>query len=96
MISDDSVLVAATEQLSSSVSEEIVILNLKSGAYYGLNATGSRIWDLIQEPKSVRDIRDILLKEYDVDADVCESALYSLLKELSISGLVEVRNEAPA
>ena len=94
MISDDSVVVATTEQLSSSVSGEIVILNLKSGAYYGLNATGSRIWDLIQEPKSVRDIRDILLKEYDVDVDICENALHTLLQELSTSGLVEVRNEA--
>lgn len=84
------------DQVSSEVSNEIVILNLKTGTYHSLNPVGARIWQLIQEPKTVREIIDTLLVEYDVEVDVCERDLNELLTKLESAKLIEVFHEKMA
>ena len=94
MISTSSIVVAAKDQVSSDLGEEMVILNLKKGVYYGLDGVGVRIWHLIQEPRAVNEIRDLLLDEYDVEPECCERDLLALLEELVAEDLVEVRDGA--
>lgn len=88
-----SVIVVAKEQVSCDLAGEVAILDVKSGVYYGLNAVGARIWNLIQEPRTVKEVRDVLLAEYDVEPDRCERALLALLQELAAKGLIEVKDE---
>lgn len=96
-LSNTSVVVAAKDQVSSNLGEEeVAILDLKAGVYYGLDTVGARIWDLIQEPKTVAKIRDTLLEEYDVEPDRCEPDLIALLDEMSERGLVEVKDDKPS
>jgi len=86
-----SVVVAATEQISCPLGEESAILNLKNSVYYGLNPVGARVWNLLREPRSVRELRDTLVDEYDVGAERCEQDLLELLEKMRIEGLIEVR-----
>jgi hypothetical protein len=89
-----SMVVAATDQVSSELQEgDTAILNLKDGVYYGLNSVGSRIWNLIQSPKSVMELRDTLLAEYEVDAEVCTRELIDLLENLSSKKLIEIQSD---
>ena len=89
-LSDDSMVKASGEQVSSEIDGETVSLNLKSGIYYSLNAVGSRIWQILQESSSVRDIRETIVEEFEVDAERCERDVLRLLSELSAKGLIEV------
>lgn len=91
----DSVVVVSSDQVSGDLQEgNLAILNLKDGVYYGLNSVGSRIWSLLQAPKSVTDIRDTLLSEYDVETEVCTRELIDLLSDLSSRQLIEVNAAA--
>jgi hypothetical protein len=92
MLSTTSVVVAAQDQVSSDLGGEVAILNLKNGVYYGLDEVGARIWNLIQEPKAVHEIRDVLLDEYQVEIERCERDLLTLLEELVAENLVQVRD----
>jgi hypothetical protein len=92
----DSIVAASSEQISSDLSGEVIILDLSSGVYYGLDSVGARIWNLLQVPRSVIEIRNVLLDEYDVEPDRCERDLLSLLEELLGKGLIEVRHETSA
>ena len=89
-LSDEAVVKASPDQVSSEVDGETVSLNLRSGVYYSLNAVGSRIWQLLQESRSVRDIRAAIEREYEVDAERCERDVLRLLNELDAKGLIEV------
>jgi hypothetical protein len=89
-------VVVAKDQVSSDLAGEAVILNLKSGKYYGLDEVGSRIWNLIQEPRTLNDIRNVILEEYEVEPEHCERDLLILLQELAAEGLIEVRDETAA
>jgi hypothetical protein len=92
-ISGNSVVVVTKDQVSADLSGEAAILNLKSGIYYGLNNVGARIWNLLQEPKTINQIRDAILDEYAVERDQCGADLVALLEELLSKGLIEVKDE---
>ena len=92
-ISRSSTVVATEGQVSSDIGDEVAILDFKAGMYYGLDSVGARVWNLIQEPKTVSEIRDVLTNEYDVDPYRCDRDLMALLQSLVDEGLVEVKNE---
>jgi hypothetical protein len=86
-----SIIVAASEQVSCPLGDEAAILNRKNSVYYGVNPVGARVWNLLQQPRSVTELRDTLLDEYDVGADRCERDLLELLEKMRDEGLIEVR-----
>ena len=90
-ISGNSTVVAVKQQVSSEMGDEAVILHLKAGVYYGLDSVGARIWALIQEPKTVDQIKDAILNEYDVEPDQCERDVLALLDELAAEDLIEIK-----
>ena len=89
-----SIIVAAKGQVSTHLGGEAVILGLESGRYYSLNESGSMVWNMIQEPRPVAELRDAILDEYDVESDVCERDLVALLGELAQEGLISVNGDA--
>ena len=91
-----SVVVASKDQLASGIGGETVILGLKAGRYYGVDAVGSRIWQLLQTPHRVAEIRDALVAEYEVERQRCESDLLALLEKMFAAQLIEVSAESRA
>ncbi len=92
-ISKDSTVVVARELVSCDLADEAAILNLKNGVYYGLDAVGARVWDLIQEPRRLGDVRDAIVAEYEVEADRLEADLLQLLRKMMAEWLVELRDD---
>ena len=82
MVSEYTSVVAAKEQVSSDLAGEAVILDLKSGVYYGLNPVGASIWNLIQEPRTINEVRDAILAQYEVEPEQCDRDIKALLEEL--------------
>jgi Coenzyme PQQ synthesis protein D (PqqD) len=91
-IAETSTVVAVPNQISSSLGEEAVILELTQGVYYGLNAVGARIWELLKEPRTAGEIRDVILDEYDAEPEAVTRDLLGLLTDLADRGLIEVRD----
>ena len=91
LLTAHSVVAAARNQVSCDVGGESAILNLDNGVYYSLNPIGARVWKLIEQPRRVGEIRDVLLGEYDVEPGLCESDLFVLLSRLLEQGLIELR-----
>jgi hypothetical protein len=89
-ISLESTVVVAQNLVSSELGGEVVIMDLRSGVYLGLNATGAVIWNLAQQPRKVSEIRDAILKEYDVERERCELDLLAVLGQMAGKGLLEV------
>jgi hypothetical protein len=89
-----SVVVATPEQVSCALGDESAILNMKNSVYYGMNAVGTRVWNLLVEPKSIVQLRDVLLDEYEVEPARCEQDLLYLLEQMRTEGLIEVRGAA--
>jgi coenzyme PQQ synthesis protein D (PqqD) len=93
---DELTIVAAPDQASVDLDDEAAILNLKTGIYFGLNEVGAWIWRLIQEPRTVAEIREAVLGQFEVEPETCQSDLQALLRELEQNQLIEVGPARPA
>jgi hypothetical protein len=67
---------------------EAVVLNLDTGIYFGLDAVGTRIWQLIEERKPLRLILDTLVDEYEAPSDRLRRDLLAFVDQLTGKGLV--------
>ena len=93
-LSPTSKIVAAPDQVSSELAGESVILNLKTGLYYGLNEVGAKIWETIQSPKTFPEICEAIIAEYDVPPEECTQDIEELLDDMIKAKLVEVQDDA--
>jgi hypothetical protein len=90
-ISMQTIVVAASDQVSCRLDEETVLLELRNGNYYGLNSVGSVIWEMIQQPRSIEAVCSAVQEQYSVDAEICRRDVLSVIEELETVGLVEFR-----
>lgn len=86
----DSKAVVVADQIASQLGDESVILNLNDGMYYGLDPIGTRIWHLLEQPRDVREICQLLQADYEVEPAECETAVLALVRDLNARGLVEL------
>ena len=84
----DSKFAIPPQVMARMVGDETVILDLQSGTYFGLDPIGARIWTLIGEGKSLAEICDTVLAEYDVARDVLERDVRDLVHDLSKRKLI--------
>ncbi len=74
--------------MTRTVGDETVILDLATGTYFGLDPVGARIWELLSEGKTLAEVCDRMLDEYDVSREQLELDALRLAQELAEQGLV--------
>lgn len=70
--------------------DEAVLLNLDSERYFGLDQTGTRMWQLATAAPNIDVAYQQLLTEYDVAPELLLEHLRDLLGTLVENGLLEV------
>jgi hypothetical protein len=79
----------ADDVVFRTVGDEVVILSVGSGLFFGLTPpAGPRIWELIDQGKTLDEILAALVAEYDAGEDAMKADLRTLVTELAIRGLV--------
>ena len=90
MITLDTLLNIPAHVLSTKVDQEAVLLDTQTNQYYALDEVGARFWNLLSEGKTLRDIHQTLLDEYQVSPAELEQDLLELLTDLLENNLVEI------
>lgn len=79
--------------MARRVGEEIVVLDLGGGEYFGLPDVGARMWELIVEGKSLGQVSDAIVGEFEVDRLTVEKDLIGLAGLLCGKGLLTLAPE---
>jgi hypothetical protein len=95
-VSLDAAAFASSDQLSTRLGDEVVILGLKDSAYYGLADAGARIWELLQTRRTLEQILETLLSEYEVSKERASADLLALVADLHARGLVAITAPDPS
>lgn len=88
----DQTVVLSPDVLSQEVSGETVLLDLESECYFGLDAVGTRIWQLIREGGELRTIYNTLLEEYEVEETRLRADLEALITDACEQGLITLQD----
>jgi hypothetical protein len=67
--------------------EESVMLDVNTGRYHALNAVASRVWEMLEVPRSISEICLQICEEFDVDKATCETAILAFSEDLVDNGL---------
>ena len=83
-------IIFADTVFAQEVDEEMVLLDMNSENYFGLDEVGTAIWQAMQEKEVLQEVYNTLLEQYDVEAEVLEKDILDFVEKLVESGLVEV------
>ena len=75
--------------ISSDLDGEVVILDMESGKYHGLDTTGTKIWELLENQISLNEIVLQLMTKYSVEREQCTTDVKEFIYQMMDSGLVE-------
>jgi ornithine carbamoyltransferase len=83
-------VIFADTVFAQEVDGEMVLLDMNSENYFGLDAVGTDIWQAMQEKETLQEVLEVLLEQYEVEEDVLKKDLLTFVDKLQESGLVEV------
>lgn len=78
------------DHLAAEIDEELVLMSVEQGNYYGLDAIGADIWKRLDGEVLVSDLCSALEKEYDANAATIQSDVLALLEQLAAEKLIKV------
>lgn len=68
--------------LFGEIDDEIVMMSVERGCYYSLDLSATRIWELLEEPTTLRSLCEQLVKEYEIDPETCRRDVVAFLDKL--------------
>jgi hypothetical protein len=83
------------EVIAAEADQDLVMVSIANGAYYGVSHVARDIWAAIEHPKKISDLIDDLAASYNVDRSSCEEQTLSFLEDLLTERLLQVK-DAPS
>lgn len=92
-ITSRSIVSRTKEILFSDIGEEVVMMDIERGIYFGMDYIASHIWNLIEEPIQVEDLCSALEIIFGVLADECLQDVCAFLDQANKQGLLVVHHD---
>jgi hypothetical protein len=73
--------------IAADMDGDTVMMSIESGEYFGLGGVGTRVWELIDTPRTLAQLTQTICAEYEVDAATCEADISRFLADLLANGL---------
>jgi len=79
----------ATDVVSRTIGTEVVLLDLRSGKYFGLNATGAAIWESMETSSASLDsMMESVRARFEDPGEDLRGDVEGLLGDLESNGLI--------
>ena len=75
--------------IQSKIGDEVVMLDMDTGFYFGLNSVASKIWGKLEKEVSFEEIISDLLNEYKIDKLTCENETKFFLDQLLDKNIIK-------
>jgi Coenzyme PQQ synthesis protein D (PqqD) len=72
---------------------DIVLFSVRAGTYFGLNGTGTCIWNMLAEPRNIGQVLDSLERLYAVSRDDLERDVEPFLRALIKQDVIRIVHE---
>lgn len=95
-MSPQALLSRHADTIATEIDGEVVLMSLATGRTFGLDKRASRIWALMETPRSVEAIVTELLKSYATTAEKCQEDVQAFAQKLADAHLASVAEPAGA
>ena len=84
------------KQIATELDNTVVMMSVEQGKYYGLDSVGSRIWNLLEQPRRIMEVCAIIQDEFAVERETCERDVLDFVSRLVAANLLKVIDESVA
>ena len=77
-----------SDLMTADLHNEIVMMDVDRGSYYGMEEVGAHIWKLLATPIKVTDLVEQLTDSYEVEREQCTTDTVIFLGELLAAELI--------
>jgi hypothetical protein len=90
IITPNSVVTRNDDIVAGVVDADVMMMSIESGKYYQLNTSAGRIWDMLEQPRTVSELCEMLSKDFKVTPEGCQKEVLHFLDELVSRKIVKV------
>jgi len=87
-IKPETILQRKSDLLFNQIDGEVVMLSIANNEYYGMDKIGSRIWKMLEQPVSFKNLIKMLCDEFNVSEQQCKKDTIEFLTKLSDKNLI--------
>jgi len=87
----DTIMINNDKFISSGFGDEMMLMNLETGDYIGLNSVCADIWGQAEKKITAQQIIDYLLQQYDVGEEICKREVLTAMQQMLEKGLLIYR-----
>ena len=84
----ETMLAQGTDHVETAIGDQVMMMHIENGKYYALEGTARRIWELLEEPRTLDDVVAELVGEYEIDSRACRADVSVFVRDLMENGLV--------
>ena len=92
MLTLNSIVQRNSEVIAAEADQDLIMVSIATGSYYGLSDVAREIWDAIERPRMISQLVGDLTTNYQIDPFSCEQQTLSFLEALLDEGLLKVKN----
>jgi len=92
MLNLDCIVQRDPDVIAAEADQDLVMVSIANGFYYGVSDVAREIWEAIERPKKISDLIDDLAASYNIDRSTCEEETLSFLEHLLSEQLLQVKN----
>lgn len=82
------------DHVATEIDNAVVMMSVEQGKYYSLDSVGSRIWNLLEQPRRVTAVCAMIQDEFAVERETCERDVLDFVGRLVAAGLLKVVDES--
>jgi len=88
-----SVISRNPEIIHSVMDDEVVMMSVDQGLFFGIDNIGSHIWELLETPKKVEEVIAELAKHYDVELELCTKDTLNFLNDMLLKKVILIEED---
>jgi hypothetical protein len=89
-IGPDTILQRKPGLLFNQIDGEVVMLSIENSEYYGMDKVGSRIWELLEIPITLKELIVTLMNEFEVSEEKCKIESIEFIQKLLTKKLLKI------
>lgn len=89
-MTDNSVIARRKGWIAAWVDDNLIMMHAESSFYLNLTASGGRIWELLESPRSVSALCETLGREFDIEPDAVRPEVLAFLDQLLLRKAIDV------
>jgi hypothetical protein len=87
-LTDGTIIILTEDHVFGDLGDEAVVMNIATGIYFGLDKVAMEIWKCLQQQRTFKELKEMLLLQFEVESDRCDTDLRNFLQQLCEQKLV--------